>query len=61
MALSIAAFVVFLANVVLGSSGAKPFFGDVGEMMTLFIAAICFVAAILQREAAVKSTENQES
>jgi hypothetical protein len=47
---------VFFSNVVAGASGAGVFLSDVGEMLTLFAACICFVVAMLAHERAAKST-----
>ena len=47
-------FIVFAANVGLGSFADAAFLGDVGEMLLLFAVAILFVIAILQKEAASK-------
>jgi hypothetical protein len=51
LAISCVVFGVFVGNVVLGSTLRIFFLGDVGEMLVLFAAAICFVVAILQKEA----------
>ena len=51
LAISCVVFGVFVGNVVLGSTLRIFFLGDVGEMLVLFAAAICFVVAILQTEA----------
>lgn len=45
-------FAVLAVNVGIGSMGGQVFLGDVGEMLVLFAASICFVVAILQKEAA---------
>jgi hypothetical protein len=47
-------FLVFAVNVALGSFASASFLGDVSEMLVLFAAAIFFVVAIIQREAAAK-------
>ena len=57
--ISLALFSVFVANVVLGAFANASFLGDVGEMLVLFAASLCFVVAILKREAAAK--ENNQS
>ena len=49
--ISCVVFGIFAGNVVLGSTLRIFFLGDVGEMLVLFAAAICFVLAILQKEA----------
>lgn len=54
-----ALFIVFFANVVLGALTGSPILGDVPEMLILFAASICFVAAILRREAEARSTDNK--
>jgi len=52
-------FFLFVANVVLGSATGSPVLGDVPEMLILFAASICFVAAILRRETEAQSNNNQ--
>lgn len=54
LAVSIAIFVIYFSNVALGAFAGAAVFGDVGEMLVLFAAVICFVVAILQKEAARK-------
>jgi hypothetical protein len=53
MSLAIAAvlLIVFVVNVVLGSTGGTAIFGTVGEMLLLFATSIVFVAGVLKREA----------
>ena len=41
---------VFFSNVVAGAAGLGVFLSDVGEMLTLFAACICFVLAMLAYE-----------
>ena len=54
-------FTIFTLNVVMGSFWNAPFFGDIGEMLTLFAASIAFVAAVLRREAAkLKAAKNNQ-
>lgn len=48
--LSIGVFLVFLSNVILGAFGGTTFMSIVAEMLTLFLASILFVVAILARE-----------
>ncbi len=55
---TLALFVVFTANVVIGASGGAQFMGDVGEMLVLLAASLCFVVVTLQREAADKSKKD---
>jgi hypothetical protein len=43
-------FLLFVANVVLGSTTGSPFLSDVAEMVLLFGGAVAFVAGILKRE-----------
>lgn len=43
---------VFVANVVMGSTSNAAFLGSVGEMLVLLAASVAFVVAILAREAA---------
>ena len=57
LAASIAMFAVFFANVALGAASNSAFLGDVGEMLVLFGASLCFVVAILKKEAD-RSKEN---
>lgn len=47
-------FSIFAVNVVLGSMGATPFLGNVGELLVLLATAVLFVIAILRSEAAAK-------
>ncbi len=47
-------FAVYVSNVALGALASSAFMGDVGEMVTLLAASICFVAAILKAEATQK-------
>lgn len=58
---SIAVFAVYFANVVLGAFVGNAFLGDVGEMLVLFVAAILFVVAILQKEAARDQKRDQKN
>lgn len=51
LAASLVIFVIYFANVALGAFARAAFLGDVGEMLVLFAAAICFVVAILKKEA----------
>lgn len=48
---SVIVFIVYFANVASGAFWGQVFFGDVGEMLVLFIASILFVVAILKKEA----------
>jgi hypothetical protein len=45
-----AIFLVFFSNVAAGAAGFSVFLSDVGEMLTLFAACVCFVVAILSHE-----------
>ncbi|MFV2051587.1 hypothetical protein [Aliiroseovarius sp. YM-037] len=47
-------FVIFAANVGLGSMTGSAFLSDISEMLLLFATAILFVVAIIKREAAEK-------
>ena len=58
MIAAIGLFSVFVANVALGAFGASQFLGDVGEMLTLFMASLAFVVVILKREASAKRNED---
>lgn len=59
MAYGIAAalFAVFFANVLTGTLTAKPFLGDIGEMLLLLVSSLFFVAGILKSEAASKNKD----
>ena len=48
---ALACFVVFFGNVSMGAAGLGAPLGDVAEMLTLFAAAVLFVAGVLVREA----------
>ena len=52
MAMAIAAglFGAYVANVLLGASGSTQYLSDVQEALTLFVASIAFVVAILRAE-----------
>lgn len=54
-----ALFFVFALNVALGAVTGSPLFGDIPEMLVLFAASICFVAAILRREAENRNSNQQ--
>ena len=56
-----AAFLVFFANVAIGAAGGPPFLSDLAEMLTLFLACVLFVVAILARERAARPTDNDIS
>jgi len=49
-------FAVFFSNVVAGATGVGQFLSDVGEMLTLFAACVCFVLAMLAHERSAKAT-----
>jgi hypothetical protein len=53
-------FFVFFSNVVAGAAGIGVFLSDVGEMLTLFAACVCFVIAMLahERSAASRSADS---
>jgi hypothetical protein len=53
-------FAIFALNVALGSYGASPFLGDVGEMLLLFAASVAFVIAVMKREAATKTKDTKK-
>ena len=55
---TLALFAVFTANVAIGAAGGAQFMGDVGEMLTLLAASLCFVVVTLKREAADKSKQD---
>lgn len=51
LGLSLLIFAVYFLNVFIGGPlGKKPWLGDLGEMLTLFLAVIFFVAGTLARE-----------
>lgn len=57
-------FALFVTNILLGKAALSPDFqapfslGDVGEFLVLFLAVICFIACVLQREAHSAKTES---
>ncbi|MEJ8472757.1 hypothetical protein [Roseibium algae] len=51
LAFASALFALFVVNVSLGSFGATPFLGIVGEMLLLVAVSVAFVAVVLKREA----------
>lgn len=53
-------FLIFIANVAIGAFSGSPVFGDVSEMLILFAASICFVAAILRREAQARGADHHQ-
>lgn len=57
LAASVIVFGIYFVNVAMGAFGGGVFLGDVGEMLVLFAAAILFVVAILQKEAARKDKD----
>ena len=51
LVLSLLIFAIFFLNVLIGGPlGKKPWMSDVGEMLTLFVAVIFFVAGTICRE-----------
>lgn len=50
---------MFFSNVIAGAAGLGVFLSDVGEMLTLFAACICFVIAFLSYERAESDTQIQ--
>ena len=46
-------FLLFFLNVVAGAAGLGVFLSDVGEMLVLFAACVCFVVAMLAHERSV--------
>ncbi len=52
-------FLVYFSNVVAGAAGLGVFLSDVGEMLTLLAACICFVVAFLAYERAANDTQSQ--
>ncbi len=55
---SLIVFLIYFLNVSLGAFAGVAFLGDVGEMLVLLAAAILFVVAILQKEAAEKKNND---
>ncbi len=50
--LSLLAFSVYFLNVLVGGPlGRKPWMSDIGEVLTLFLAVVLFVAGTIAREA----------
>ncbi|MCP4010128.1 MAG: hypothetical protein GY726_11515 [Proteobacteria bacterium] len=47
---SVIIFVLYFANVSLGAYTGNAVLGDVGEMITLLVATIFFVVAIVKKE-----------
>ena len=60
-ALSLGLLAVFVTNIALGASGNAQFLSDVGEMIVLFAASICFVAVILRKEAQAKVAQANQN
>lgn len=54
-------FLVYFSNVVAGAAGVGVFLSDVWEMLTLFIACICFVVAMLAHERSAKAADTQSA
>lgn len=54
-----AIFLLFFSNVIAGAAGLGVFLSDVGEMLTLFAACVCFVIALLAYERAATDTQSQ--
>ncbi len=52
-------FLLFFSNVIAGAAGLGVFLSDVGEMLTLFAACVCFVIAFLAYERAATDTQSQ--
>ena len=52
-------FLVFFSNVIAGDAGLGVFLSDVGEMLTLFAACVCFVIAFLAYERTATGTQSQ--
>ena len=57
--ISLGLFLLFFANVVIGSFGQAVFLSDIPEMLTLFAACIFFVIGILFRERRAKEQSSQ--
>ncbi len=54
-------FLIFVANVSLGSIGRSQFLGDLGELFVVIASVIFFVIAIIQSEKKSKTTANGEN
>ncbi len=54
-------FLIFVANVSLGSIGRSQFLGDLGELFVVIASVIFFVIAIIQSENKSKTTANSEN
>ncbi|MCP4072558.1 MAG: hypothetical protein GY742_12585 [Hyphomicrobiales bacterium] len=54
-------FLIFVANVGLGSIGRSQFLGDLGELFVVIASVIFFVIAIIQSENKSKTTANSEN
>ncbi len=57
---SLICFIIYFTNVAIGAAGTAPFFGDVMEMLTLFVSAVLFVVGVLDREAAEAPAETPD-
>jgi|GEM_PF-1225859 len=57
--LSIVFFLLFVGHVLVGSMAGIAPVGDVGEMIILVLAAVCFVVAILKAEKAANSNHQK--
>jgi hypothetical protein len=58
--IAFALFLVFGANVVLGSIGSSQFLGDLGELLIVIASVIFFVIAIIQSENQNKAATNSD-
>ncbi len=58
--IAFALFLVFGANVVLGSIGSSQFLGDLGELLIVISSVIFFVIAIIQSENKNQTATNSD-
>ena len=61
LALAGGVFAIYLINVFVGAAGMKAYLSDVTEMLTLFVACIVFVVAVLWCETAAKQRKSAEN
>ena len=54
-------FLLFAANVAIGSVTGNAILGDIGEMLVLLAASALFVVAILNKESDRKNNKNNGS
>ena len=59
--ISIALFMIFGSNVVVGSMGGPQFMGDLGELLVVVSSVLFFVIAIVQKESKEKTSAGSNS